>query len=171
MEDVERQWCERVALNVAVSDQDRQLLQRLAPAARIAVVPNGVDVEEFRPAAGDGRGLAFVGGLPWFPNRDALDFFGEAILPQVRAVERDLPVVWIGSASAEERRHYGDRFGVEEVGGVAKHAMLRYFDFVAAGLDLTPVITHRFPLERWDEAVLALKNARRTGAVKVLLEP
>jgi threonine dehydrogenase-like Zn-dependent dehydrogenase len=62
-------------------------------------------------------------------------------------------------------------FGLEEVGGVAKHAMLHYFDFVAAGLDLTPVITHRFPLERWDEAVLALKDARRTGAVKVLLEP
>jgi threonine dehydrogenase-like Zn-dependent dehydrogenase len=62
-------------------------------------------------------------------------------------------------------------FGVEEVGGVAKHAMEHYFDFVADGLDLTPVITHRFPLERWDEAVLALKDARRTGAVKVLLEP
>ena len=62
-------------------------------------------------------------------------------------------------------------FGVEEVGGVAKHAMEHYFDFIAAGLDLTPVITHRFPLERWDEAVLTVKNARRTGAVKVLLEP
>jgi threonine dehydrogenase-like Zn-dependent dehydrogenase len=62
-------------------------------------------------------------------------------------------------------------FGVEEVGGVAKHAMEHYFDFIAAGFDLTPVITHRFPLERWDEAVLALKNSRRTGAVKVLLEP
>jgi threonine dehydrogenase-like Zn-dependent dehydrogenase len=62
-------------------------------------------------------------------------------------------------------------FGIEEVGGVAKHAMEHYFDFVAAGLDLTPVITHRFPLERWAEAVLTLKNSRRTGAVKVLLEP
>ena len=62
-------------------------------------------------------------------------------------------------------------FGIEEVGGVAKHAMLHYFDFVAAGLDLTPVITHRFPLERWDEAVLAVKDAKHTGAVKVLLEP
>jgi threonine dehydrogenase-like Zn-dependent dehydrogenase len=62
-------------------------------------------------------------------------------------------------------------FGIEEVGGVAKHAMQHYFDFVLAGFDLTPVITHRFPLERWDEAVLALKDARRTGAVKVLLEP
>jgi threonine dehydrogenase-like Zn-dependent dehydrogenase len=62
-------------------------------------------------------------------------------------------------------------FGLEEVGGVVKHAMEHYFDFVARGLDLTPVITHRFPLERWDEAVLAVKNSRRTGAVKVLLEP
>jgi threonine dehydrogenase-like Zn-dependent dehydrogenase len=49
--------------------------------------------------------------------------------------------------------------------------MEHYLDFVADGLDLTPVITHRFPLQRWPEAVLAVKNARRTGAVKVLLEP
>ncbi len=62
-------------------------------------------------------------------------------------------------------------FGIEEVGGVAKHAMEHYFDFIADGLDLTPVITHRFPLSRWDEAVLAVKDSRRTGAVKVLLEP
>jgi len=62
-------------------------------------------------------------------------------------------------------------FGIEEVGGVAKHSMEHYFDFVAAGLDLTAVITHRFPLDRWDEAVLAVKDSRRTGAVKVLLEP
>jgi threonine dehydrogenase-like Zn-dependent dehydrogenase len=62
-------------------------------------------------------------------------------------------------------------FGIEEVAGVAKHAMEHYFDFIAGGMDLTPVITHRFPLERWDEAVLAVKNSRRTGAVKVLLEP
>src|SRR5580658_8844916 len=62
-------------------------------------------------------------------------------------------------------------FGIEDVGGVAKHAMEHYFDFIAGGLDLTPVITHRFPLERWDKAVLAVKNSRRTGAVKVLLEP
>jgi threonine dehydrogenase-like Zn-dependent dehydrogenase len=62
-------------------------------------------------------------------------------------------------------------FGIEEVGGIAKHSMEHYFDFVAAGLDLTPVITHRFPLSRWGGAVLAVKNSRRTGAVKVLLEP
>jgi threonine dehydrogenase-like Zn-dependent dehydrogenase len=62
-------------------------------------------------------------------------------------------------------------FGIETVRGAAKHSMEHYFDFIAAGFDLTPVITHRFPLQRWQEAVLTLKNARQTGAVKVLLEP
>jgi threonine dehydrogenase-like Zn-dependent dehydrogenase len=62
-------------------------------------------------------------------------------------------------------------FGIEDVCGVSKHAVEHYFDFIADGLDLTPVITHRFPLDRWQDAVLAAKNARRTGAVKILLEP
>ncbi|HEX9624548.1 MAG TPA: zinc-binding dehydrogenase, partial [Streptosporangiaceae bacterium] len=62
-------------------------------------------------------------------------------------------------------------FGIEQVGGVSKHAMEHYFDFIANGLDVTPVITHRFPLDRWRDAVLTFKNAGTTGAVKVLLEP
>ncbi len=62
-------------------------------------------------------------------------------------------------------------FGLEQVGGVTKHAMEHYLDFVAAGLDVTPVITHRFPLDRWRDAVLTVKDADHTGAVKVLLEP
>jgi threonine dehydrogenase-like Zn-dependent dehydrogenase len=62
-------------------------------------------------------------------------------------------------------------FGIEEVGGVAKHAFEHYFDFARAGLDLTAVVTHRFPLARWREAVLTLADSRHTGAVKVLLQP
>jgi threonine dehydrogenase-like Zn-dependent dehydrogenase len=61
-------------------------------------------------------------------------------------------------------------FGVEEVQGVRKHAFEHYFDFCAGGLDLTPLITHRFPLAAWDQAVLTIANRRRTGAVKVLLQ-
>jgi len=62
-------------------------------------------------------------------------------------------------------------FGVEEVGGVRRHAFEHYFDFLGAGLDLTPLVTHRFPLARWREAVHTIARRRRTGAVKVLLEP
>ena len=62
-------------------------------------------------------------------------------------------------------------FGVEDVNGVRKHAFEHYFDFVRAGLDLTPLITHRYPLTRWQDAVLAVANRASTGSIKVLLEP
>jgi glycosyltransferase involved in cell wall biosynthesis len=118
MEKVERRWCERVALNVTVSDRDRALLQRAVPGAPAAVVPNGVDLEEFstdRPAAG---GVAYVGGTSPFPNLDALDYFCEEILPHLRTYRSDIPVRWIGRASAAQQRHYRERFGVELTGYV-----------------------------------------------------
>jgi len=62
-------------------------------------------------------------------------------------------------------------FGVEEVRGVRKHAFEHYFDFVAAGLDLTPLITHRFALDAWDDAIVTIARVAQTGAVKVLLRP
>jgi glycosyltransferase involved in cell wall biosynthesis len=114
----ERHWCARVALNVAVSAEDAAALTRIAPGARVAVVPNGVDVDEFRPDAGAGRGAAYVGGLHWFPNADALDFFAAEILPHVRAARPEMPVAWIGSATAEQRRHYAGRFGIDVSGYV-----------------------------------------------------
>ena len=62
-------------------------------------------------------------------------------------------------------------FGVEELRGVRKHAFEHYFDLVAEGLDLTPLITHRFPLAAWDDAIVTIAGVKRTGAVKVLLTP
>ncbi len=62
-------------------------------------------------------------------------------------------------------------FGIEELRGVRKHSFEHYFDLVAEGLDLSALVTHRFPLSKWDEAVLTLASARKTGAVKVLLLP
>jgi hypothetical protein len=38
--------------------------------------------------------------------------------------------------------------------------------FVTGGLNLTLVITRRFPLERWAGAVLTARHARQTGAVR-----
>jgi threonine dehydrogenase-like Zn-dependent dehydrogenase len=63
-------------------------------------------------------------------------------------------------------------FGVEEVDGVRKHAIAHYFDLVADGrVDLTGMLTHRFPLERWLEALKALSRQELSGAIKVAFEP
>lgn len=62
-------------------------------------------------------------------------------------------------------------FGVEEVHGQRKHAIAHYLDLAAAGLvDLRPMLTHTFGLDRWREAFYALANQRESGAVKVAFD-
>jgi polysaccharide biosynthesis protein PslH len=119
MRRVERRWCGRIALNVVCSAHDARLLKRIAPAASVAVVPNGVDVSEFQSGTGTGRGVAFVGGTSPFPNADALRFFCEQILPHLRSADGTVPVRWIGRASAREQQDFRERYGVDLTGYLA----------------------------------------------------
>jgi threonine dehydrogenase-like Zn-dependent dehydrogenase len=62
-------------------------------------------------------------------------------------------------------------FGVEELGGVRKHAMEHYLDLVGAGrVDVTPILTHRFRLDDFKEAFRTTHSQGETGAVKVLFD-
>ena len=118
MKAVERRWCKRVTLNVAVSERDRDRILQLAPASRVVVVPNGVDTNEFQTAHSVGDGLAFTGGTNPFPNLDALEFFAGDVLPHLRATGFRGPVRWIGRASVEQRRDYAERCGIDLTGYV-----------------------------------------------------
>ena len=118
LEREERYWCPRVALNVAVSANDAQALAGIAPTAPLAVVPNGVDTEYFRPEACVEQDVLFVGGSNWFPNRDARDHFAAEILPRIRSRGCDAPVRWVGHASAADRAVFRDRHGIDMTGYV-----------------------------------------------------
>ena len=62
-------------------------------------------------------------------------------------------------------------FGFEDFEGTRRHAMEIYFDLVQAGrIDLTPIVTHRFALERYGEAFEACWDQGGSGAVKVLFD-
>jgi glycosyltransferase involved in cell wall biosynthesis len=108
----ERRWCPAVALNVAVSEDDRAQLVRLAPGARFAVVPNGVDTRAFRPGPAAEDGIVFAGGYGWHPNREAMEWFCERVLPRVRARRPGVPVTWVGRAPAAVAADYAARHGV-----------------------------------------------------------
>jgi glycosyltransferase involved in cell wall biosynthesis len=45
----ERRVCERSAAVVVTTDREARLLRNISPAARVHVIPNGVDTEFFRP--------------------------------------------------------------------------------------------------------------------------
>jgi threonine dehydrogenase-like Zn-dependent dehydrogenase len=62
-------------------------------------------------------------------------------------------------------------FGVEEMGGRRQHAFEWYFELVRThGLDLTPILTHRFPLAAWRDAFRAGFDQGASGAVKLLFD-
>ena len=161
-----------------------RLASRLGAQAVLSSVPNVLVAEVARRAGGsplvpwsgrewlqDGPGVVYdtIGSVETVETSLRLLATGGTLV--ISGVEPPRRFEWTPLYFKELRVVGSNGFGVESVNGVAKHAMEHYFDFVRSGFDLTPVITHRFPLERWDEAVLALKDARRTGAVKVLLVP
>ena len=62
-------------------------------------------------------------------------------------------------------------FGVEEVDGVRQHGIAHFLDLVASGrVDLTPMLTHTFPLDGWRDAFTALADQASSGAVKVAFD-
>jgi threonine dehydrogenase-like Zn-dependent dehydrogenase len=62
-------------------------------------------------------------------------------------------------------------FAVERFEGREQHAMAWYFELLGRGaLAAPPLVTHRFPLARWREALRASREHARSGAVKVVFD-
>jgi len=62
-------------------------------------------------------------------------------------------------------------FGIEEIGGRRQHAMEWYFELIRThGVDVTPILTHRFALAQYREAFLAAHDQGASGAVKMLFD-
>ena len=85
---LEREFARRAASNLVVSDLDGERLRELAPAARVESVPNGVDIEFFAPDPTEPvqpRSLVWAGGMDWFPNADAIEWFADELWPALAA--------------------------------------------------------------------------------------
>jgi threonine dehydrogenase-like Zn-dependent dehydrogenase len=63
-------------------------------------------------------------------------------------------------------------FAMEEFEGVRKHAIAHYLDLVRAGrIDLTSMVTHRYPLEEWWDALKTLARPGDSGVLKAAFAP
>lgn len=110
---LEAYWLPRVAVNVAVSADDAETFRGIAPAARVEIAPNGVDVDFFTPReVADQVGAVCVGGTNWFPNRDGLEWFHREVLPELRALGERGVVTWVGRCTAADRERFGGPDGV-----------------------------------------------------------
>ena len=83
----ERRVCPLFDLNITCSSLDTERLERVAPGAAVAEVPNGVDTEYFRPSGHfeHPRRLVFAGNMSWYPNAAAMLFFADKVWPLLKA--------------------------------------------------------------------------------------
>ncbi|MGA9593846.1 MAG: glycosyltransferase family 4 protein [Candidatus Acidiferrales bacterium] len=89
MRRVERSSCDRAAIAMVCSSDDRETLGQLNPRLPIFIVPNAVDTDSYSPngshrVAQPDPVLLFQGGMDWYPNRDAVEFFAHSIFHLIR---------------------------------------------------------------------------------------
>lgn len=84
-----RRWevgvCSRLAGLMACSKLEREAFEELCPHVPVTMVPNVVDVDSYTPVSDRGGAtVLYIGGMDWYPNLDAVEFFVSAILPELR---------------------------------------------------------------------------------------
>ena len=83
----ERVVCDRAALVLVCSENDRTIIKKMCPAVHTALVPNTIDVDDYCVSSNcDAENIVYVGCMDWFPNRDAVEFFIDYIWPTVRSI-------------------------------------------------------------------------------------
>jgi polysaccharide biosynthesis protein PslH len=85
----ERRSCQQASLIMVCSQVDLEILRLLHRDVRAFVVPNVINTNLIRPIEGSSLDsskpvLLFQGGMDWYPNRDAVEYFIRTILPRVR---------------------------------------------------------------------------------------
>lgn len=84
----ERSVCQQADRVIAVSDADAEAFRQLAPGARVSVVPNGIYADEYTRMTQQldlgSAALLFTGTMNYRPNVDAVMWFTDNILKEIR---------------------------------------------------------------------------------------
>jgi glycosyltransferase involved in cell wall biosynthesis len=81
------------------SARDEEIVRCEAPSLRTAVVPNGVDIDEFVPVSDtkvEAKTLLFFGAINYFPNTDGALYFAREMLPSLRAQDPSIQLRIVG---------------------------------------------------------------------------
>lgn len=175
-----------------VAERDGDALRRMEPEARVVVVPNGVDADEFRPLElpeVPGR-IAFVGAMSYPPNIAAARFLATEVLPRVRTLGVSVELVGRSPADGVVRLAGGRVAVTGSVADVRPHLaraelvvipMLsgsgiknKVLEAMAMGRPVvaTPLAVEGIALERGDELEVADgADAIATAVDRLLADP
>lgn len=119
---LEASLADRARAITVVSQAEADLYRRFRPAENVYAVPNGVDLEYFRPAAqpepeGTPR-CVFVGALDYRANLDGLAWFCREVWPAVVAQVPGAALQIVGSNPGPATRRLAAGAGIELIGPV-----------------------------------------------------
>lgn len=101
----EIKWCRLVELNLTCSDDDAEAMQTKIGKGSYLTVPNGVDTSYFYPHTSITpieRSIVIVGGLSWYPNREAVEYFIRDIWPLLKSQVPGVKVDIVGRGPTDE---------------------------------------------------------------------
>jgi glycosyltransferase involved in cell wall biosynthesis len=106
---------------IAVSESDRMLMADMIDPKRISVAPTGVDLAQYRAAAGDHaveNVVLFLGSMDWEANVDGVEYFHREVWPRVRAAVPDARFRIVGRNPSPRVLRLAEDPSVEVVGQV-----------------------------------------------------
>jgi len=111
---------------LTLTPEGRDELLAVRPGLDISVVPHGVDVEGFRPAASKPEGkptVMFLGNFPHDPNRDAMVVFAREAWPLVRKEVPDARFLVVGRGPTPDMLELARRDPTIEITGQVDDVM------------------------------------------------
>jgi len=122
----EQDVLQRCSAATLVTEREKALWADLPASMRgkVHVVPNGVDLEYFAPRppgappSPASPALVFTGAMDYYANVDAVVFFAEEVLPQVRAAVPEARFQIVGNRPTPRVQALARRPGVEVTGFV-----------------------------------------------------
>jgi sugar transferase (PEP-CTERM/EpsH1 system associated) len=115
----------RVDASLFVSEAEADLFRTRSGAANVQFVENGIDTDFFDPAAPfdrvdtAGKLIVFTGQMDYRPNVEAVTWFAEAVLPQIRAAHPDAAFAIVGRNPTDAVTALAKQDGVRVTGEVA----------------------------------------------------
>lgn len=116
----EKKMCQKFNTVTCVSKIDKDILSAICSQADIDLIPNGVDLDLYRPKYEQEKEnvLVFTGSMDWLPNEDAAVYFTQDVFPLIKRNIENVKFQIVGSNPTESVLKLGKQEDVVVTGRV-----------------------------------------------------
>jgi len=110
----------RFGIFIAVSKEERALIQKELPEIKIPIVPNGIDLDYYywNKNETNKTRLTYLGLMDYLPNEDAVIYFSNEILPLIRSEIPEIEFYIVGKNPTNKVLRLGKEKGITVTGSV-----------------------------------------------------